>query len=88
MDKLDFSITDLPEGDFQFKLTITLGSSQTYYFGVGVVGCPEGAQWFDPLDGQPMMPELGSVVRAVLRARSEAVLSAVRQAAMQALLEG
>lgn len=88
MDKLDCTAEAIEHDTFQFKLTISLGSASTYYYGVGVVGCPEGAQWFDPVDGMPMSGPIAEAVRGWLRAKQEVALGEARRLQMLALLGG
>lgn len=86
MDKLDCTAEEIEHDDFQFKLTISLGTSSTYYYGTGVAGCPEGAQWYDPVDGMPMSGPIADAVRGWLRAKAEYVIAAERRAKMAELM--
>lgn len=87
MNKLDCNAEAIDHPTFQFKLTISLGTESTYYFGTGVPGCPEGAAWFDPVDGLPMSAPIAEAVRGWLRLKAEYALGLARKAEMAALLE-
>ena len=87
MDKLDCTAEEIEHPDFQFKLTVSLGSASTYYYGTGVKGVAEGAQWFDPVDGLPMSPPIAEAVRGWLRLKAEYSLAEERRVKMAALLE-
>lgn len=86
MDKLDCNAEEIEHERFQFKLTISLGESSTYYYGVGVKGVAEGAQWYDPVDGMPMSAPIADAVRGWLRAKAEYYAAMARKAEMDALL--
>lgn len=86
MDKLDCTAEEIDHPDFQFRLIISLGTSSTYYYGTGVHGVPEGAQWFDPVDGLPMSGPIAEAVRGWLRLKSEYALAEQRRAKMAELL--
>lgn len=88
MDKLDCNAEVIDHETFNFKLTITLGSASTYYYGIGSPETPEGAQWYDPVDGMPMSAPIAEAVRGWLRAKAEYVLAADRKAKMDALTAG
>lgn len=88
MDKLDCTAEPIEHERFQFKLTISLGTCSTFYYGIGSPGVPEGAQWYDPVDGMPMSAPIAQAVAGWLYAKAEYALAQQRRADMEALTSG